>query len=484
MVRAGRLLVSVACTAGLAVAGCGGDGESGTPKQGSAERAAETAPATPAPIRPEDLGPCGGEPEIDDAFRCGSIEVPKFRAAPETGSFEIGFAYRERDDAGAPANRTIFAVEGGPGYASTGTANAFVKLFGSLLERRDLVLVDMRGTGRSDPIRCPDVQNGTVPSWISLSECARRLGDDREAYNTGAAADDIDAVREALGLERISLYGDSYGTFLGQAYAFRHPDALDALVLDGAYPVKGESAWYPSLITTGNEAMEIACERDPDCTGSAIRRLERAARLMRRKGMNVGRLIDAIAGSAYGPPASYRSVDEAIAKLLAGKPRDWRRLDYSETVAARDRFSYSRPEELVVGCNDYPMIWDRDAPEEERRAQLEQAVRDYDPEAFAPFTPREVALASEVGYLECLTWPQPTELREPPVRRGMEPTEAPVLVVNGELDDLTTPFEGGLVADLFPNSRRFIGRNAGHVDALYYADGPSAVAIRAFLREP
>ena len=119
------------------------------------------------------------------------------------------------------------------------------------------------------------------------------------------------------------------------------------------------------------------------------------------------------------------------------------------------------------------MIWDRDASEEERRAQLEQAIRDYDADAFAPFTPREVALAADVGYLECLTWPQPTELREPPVRPGWSPTEAPVLVVNGELDDLTTPFEGRLVAEQFPNARRFVGRNAGHVDALYYPDGPS-----------
>lgn len=472
------LAVASACAALLLMAsGCGSSGEA----TAAGEEESSSELETPLVARDE-LRRCRGKPEIE-GFRCGSIEVPKFRSEPAKGDFEIGFALRPRNDRGSPSQGTIVAVEGGPGYASSGTANAFVRLFEPLLDRRELVLVDMRGTGRSGPVRCPDVQQGAAPQWIALSECARRLGDDWEAYNTGAGADDIDAVRRALGLGDISLYGDSYGTFLAQSYAFRHPKSLEAVVLDGAYPVKGESAWYPSLVTSGNENMDVACDRTPGCPPGAGERLERLAELMRKQGMSVGALVDAIAGAAYGPPESYLTVDRAGRKLLAGKPREWRRLTLQETVAARDRFSYSRPEELIVGCNDYPMIWDRRADEPERRAQLEDAITSYDPDAFGPFTPREVAIGSEVGYLECLTWPQPTELREPPVPAGAEPTDAPVLVVNGELDDLTTPFEGGLVADLFPNSKRFIGRNAGHVDALYYPDGPSANVIRRFLRD-
>ena len=131
------------------------------------------------------------------------------------------------------------------------------------------------------------------------------------------------------------------------------------------------------------------------------------------------------------------------------------------------------------------MIWDRPACEPARRAQLERAIRDYDPKAAsAPFTPREVAIGSETGYLECLTWPRPTELRRTarPSRGQADPT-APVLVVSGELDDLTTPVRGPASSQTSSrDSRRFIGRNAGHVDALYDSDGPSARAIRRFLR--
>ena len=472
-----------AAVVALGIGGCG-DSTSSDPPAGAKLTTGPTAVAqttTSERISFAELKGCGGtKPEIT-GFRCGSIQRPKFAAAPERGSFRIGFAVRNRNDRSAPSQGAIFAAEGGPGYASSGTANAYQKLFGPLLNHHELVLVDMRGTGRSGPIRCPDVQLGRAPEWLGLAECARRLGDDWEAYNTGAAAEDLEAVRQTLGLGKIALYGDSYGTYLAQSYAFRHPDQLKAVVLDGAYPIRGESPWYPSLITSGNANLVTACDRSPSCPPGAANRLAKATRLMRKKGMDVGLLIDAIAGAAYGPPESYLEVDRAVQAMLAGNLNPWHNLIRNDTVAYRDRFSYDYPDELVVGCNDYPMVWERDASEQERRAQLEQSIRDYDPKAFGPFTPREVELSSSSGYLECLTWPRPTALREPPVPADAVATDAPVLVVNGELDDLTTPFEGGLVAAEFANSKRFIGRNAGHVDSLYNSAGPSARTIRRFL---
>lgn len=477
--------VTILATAiALGIGGCGGNGANDPPTGAELTTGAAAVAATTSSERIAlgDLKGCGRTKPSITGFRCGSIERPKFAAAPERGSFRIGFAVRPRNVRSAPSQGAILAVEGGPGYASTGTANSYQKLFGPLLDHRELVLVDMRGTGRSGPIRCPDLQLGRAPEWLGLAECARSLGDDWEAYNTGAAAEDLDAVRQTLGLGQIALYGDSYGTYLAQSYAFRHPDQLEAVVLDGAYPIRGESPWYPSLITSGNADLITACHRSPTCPPGAAKRLASAARLMRAKGMDVGLLIAAIAGAAYGPPQSYLEVERGVRAMLAGNLNPWHDLIKNDTVAHRDRFSYDYPDELVVGCNDYPMIWKRGASESERRAQLERSIRAYDPRAFAPFTPREVALSSDTGYLECLTWPRPTALREPPVPADAVATEAPVLVVNGELDDLTTPFEGGLVAAQFANAKRFVGRNAGHVDSLYNSDGPSARTIRRFLR--
>ena len=460
---ASLLVCCVALTIGY-VSGAGADGRQ--------ERGAGAAQVK--------LKRCGNIPE-PPGFRCGSIEVPFERSDPSYGSTRIAFALRTRDRDTRPSLGTIFAQEGGPGFASTGTANAYTKLFAELLERRDLVLVDMRGTGRSERIDCPGLQHGTGPEFITLSECGRQLGERFISYRSSAAADDIDAVRRALGLGRITLYGDSYGTFLAQSYAYRHGETLRALVLDSAYPAKGESPWYGSLIRTGNRSLELACRRSPKCSGDAGRRLRKLVHYLRRSGRGVGGLLEAFGGATYGTPDSYVAIDRAGVQLRRGNQKPWKRLTRPLKPDSGDPREYVRAGELVVGCNDYPMIWEKTASEPERRAQLARAIRRH-PHNFGPFTPAEIALSSSFGYLECLTWPAPTAVYEPPISPGDRPTRAPVLVVSGEMDNLTTPQEGRWTAELFPNSRRFVARNAGHVDSLIYHNGPAARAIRDFVR--
>jgi pimeloyl-ACP methyl ester carboxylesterase len=462
-----RLVSVIGCAAaiglGLAGAAARGDDPEGPGRSGVA------------------LHPCGPIPEVPK-FRCGSIRVQFERADPSYGTTRIVFAVRRRDDRSRPSLGTIFAQEGGPGYGSTGTANAYTKLFGGLLRRHDLVLVDMRGTGLSDRIDCPNIQHGVGPEWITLSGCAAQLGERYISYRTSAAADDLDAVRDALGLRRITLYGDSYGTFLAQSYAFRHGEHLRALVLDSAYPARDESPWYGSLIRTGNRALELACRRSPRCSGDAGRRLRKLVEFLRATRRGVGPLFEAFGAATYGTPRSYLAIDRAGTKLRKGNAKPWKRLTAPPKPGYTDPREYDRAVELVVGCNDYPMIWDRTVSEPERRRQLEHAIRGH-PHDFGPFTPREVALSSNFGYLECLTWPVPTAVYEPPIPAGAKPTRAPVLVVSGEMDNLTTPQEGRWVARMFPDSRLFIARNAGHVDSLYHRDGSAARQIRKFLQQ-
>jgi len=444
----------------------------------------EAEPPVAGSVSMSELRPCGALPK-PAGFRCGSIRVALEREDASLGKTKVGFAVRPRDERDRPSRGAIFAVEGGPGYSSTGTATAYTKLFRGLLRHRELVLVDQRGQGRSELYECPDLQQGRGPEFITLSECARRLGDRASSYRTSAAADDIDDVRRALGYGKIALYGDSYGTFLGQSYAYRHPDTLSALVLDSAYPLAGEDPWYPSLPRTGIRAMSIACERSSSCTGDAGKRLDWLVEHLRETGRGVGGLIDAIAEAGTGTQAAhyYLEIDRAGQALLAGDPKPWRKLTQESKPAFHHPRFYARAGELVVGCNDYPMIWEKDASEEERREQLEESIQDYEPDAFEPFTPREIALSSELGYLECLTWPAPGSLYEPPKPEDAKATDAPTLVVSGELDDITTPIEGRWVAREFPNSTYYLARNMGHVSSLYDSHSPEAKEIRGFLRQ-
>ena len=238
------------------------------------------------------LGACGGgDDQTESAYRVPSLtlgDLHRCKTGPGADGASLrrdqgavrapgSLARQDPDRIRGPSARgaqaasrgAIFAVEGGPGYASSWTVRSYVKLFGGLLERRELVMVDH---ARHRPLQAARLSRYPVRAGAVLDrvpQCAQELGPRFSSYRTSAAADDINDVRRALGLGRITLYGDSYGTYLAQSYAFRHPETLKALVLDSAYPVRGESAWYPSLIATGVRSL---CDR-----------LQALARLLRER---------------------------------------------------------------------------------------------------------------------------------------------------------------------------------------------------------
>lgn len=473
-----RALALVAmCVAG-SLAGCGQ----------ASDRVASDQPAdvqVPEPVAPdsitfEQLEPCGDRGP--DELRCGTIALPFERADPSLGEIPIAFAVRPRDDLSAPSQGAIIAIEGGPGYGSIGSAGGYIDTFGPLLRHRDLVLVDARGTGSSAAIDCPDMQRGRSNDAIGMAECAQLLGPRFDSYRSAAAADDINDVRAALGYDRVQMYGDSYGTFLAQSYAFRHGDTLEALVLDSAYPVKGESPWYPSIWRTGIRGLTVACDRSPSCTGDAGKRLDRFVTELRDRRLSVGPLLDAISEAGFSPPGSYLRIDRAISDYLAGDERRYRGLTEEGRIGFGDPSGYSVGQELTISCNDYPMLWDKGATWEERRRQLSAAIEAYPQDAFAPFTPAEIALTPDYPYRECLGAPPPGEHYEPAAAESAPAPTAPVLVIAGELDDVTSPAEARAAARLFRNPEFFLWRNAGHVQSLGDPDSRGAVGIRRFLR--
>ena len=135
-----------------------------------------------------------------------------------------------------------------------------------------------------------------------------------------------------------------------------------------------------------------------------------------------------------------------------------------------------------MSCNDYPMLWHKQqllprAPRADQRA-----VRRHSSKPFAPFTAREVALESFSSYRECRRWPQPTALYEPPAPRGAPAPDVPTLVISGELDNVTSPYEAAKVVKAFPDARRRVVRNAGHVPSLYGGRFPAEGRVRKFVR--
>jgi pimeloyl-ACP methyl ester carboxylesterase len=419
-------------------------------------------------------------------LRCGKLTVPLRRADPSLGTTRIGFAVRPRSDRRHTSLGTILATDGGPGYASTDApfVRSLSAVLAPLLRRRELVFIDARGTGRSDVIDCPSLQGGLIQEGVAIGQCADRLGPRYAAYTTAETANDLDVVRRALGLERVYFYGDSYATLLGQAYAVRYPSRLRGLVLDSAFP--GDDPYFRTLLPAGRRALNQACRQSLACSGDAATRFARVVRRFHARRRSTESLLRFLLGAGTLAPRSYLSLDDGARRFLHGDTRRLNRLIAPGPAGHGDLGEFSYGLEIAVECNDYPLLWDPQAPIGGRIEQLTQATQGLPPDYFAPFGRREYLLSTAAHLTNCLTWPAPPAgSLEPPVPPGWRaPRSFPTLVLAGQLDAITSVAEARRVEARFPRSHLYVVPNRGHASSLYFPfRSPAAAAIRRFLRE-
>ncbi|HEX4649137.1 MAG TPA: alpha/beta fold hydrolase [Steroidobacteraceae bacterium] len=137
----------------------------------------------------------------------------------------------------------LFILAGGPGQAASDFYTTAAGAFTRIHRERDIILLDQRGTGRSNRLDCPeDEEHLYHASGAEIAAATRRcLGElrahaDVAWYTTSVAVEDLERVRASLGLGRINLYGTSYGTRVAQQYLRRFPDRVRSVMLDGVVP--------------------------------------------------------------------------------------------------------------------------------------------------------------------------------------------------------------------------------------------------------
>ena len=153
---------------------------------------------TVEPIALEELDRCD-RPNLPDRLLCGSVSLPLETEDPDLGEIEIAFAVLPANQPQGEPRKGLLGIEGGPGYGSIGSAGLYQQLLGDVLDDRDLIAIDARGTGLSEAIACPDLQRGTTTRDIGVAACAEQLGDRYESFRTSAIADDFASVLDALG---------------------------------------------------------------------------------------------------------------------------------------------------------------------------------------------------------------------------------------------------------------------------------------------
>jgi pimeloyl-ACP methyl ester carboxylesterase len=438
--------------------------------------------------------------------RCGHIRVPLDRQRPAAGTIRIAYELYPRRQVRRPLLGTIVAVEGGPGYPSTGSRAYYRDLFGPLLDRRQLLLVDNRGTGKSEAIRCRRLQSYQGDYEQATGRCGRKLGARSDLYGSRIAARDMVAVLDHLGIDRVDLYGDSYGTFFGQTFAVRHPDRLRTLILDAAYFVGGTDPWYTDTNRALRRAFRLACRRSPTCAarpGGPVRRIGRLARLVRddpivgrapnadgvvrRTVVDIDMLIDLVTGAASSPVV-YRELDAAARAVLRRQPYALPLLrlarEHTYVGGAGPVRWWSEGLYAAVACNDYPQPYDMRNRPYRRPAQLQRSVRGlqrHRPHVFAPFTVREW-VGSPYGYYDdCLHWPAPSRWSHPVPPDAVYP-DVPTLVLAGDMDSLTSPEGARMTARAFPESTYIELANMTHVAALIDFDQCASRIVLRFVR--
>ena len=168
--------------------------------------------------------------------RCTTIEVYENREARTGRRIQLHIAVIPATSR-SPLPDPLFFLAGGPGEAATESYATLSGAFRFLNLKRDIVLVDQRGTGRSHPLTCNEEENAEGDIGTTIQACLEAMDADPRFYTTAIAMDDLDEVRAALGYEHINLYGASYGTRAALIYARQHPEHLRSMILDGIAPI-------------------------------------------------------------------------------------------------------------------------------------------------------------------------------------------------------------------------------------------------------
>jgi len=218
---------------------------------------------------------------------CGYLIVPENRARPDSGTIRLHVGiFRSRSASLYPD--PVVKLSGGPGSSGLNLAGYLLEHGAdALLENRDFIVFDQRGTGYSYPrLDCPErdaitplllrgrlsVEEGQQAIVDAFHRCHERLtaeGIDLSAYNSVASAADLNDLRVALGYEKLNLYAVSYGTRLALTMMRDFPGTVRSAVLDSAYPL--EVNVYVTMASNVERAFNIffdRCAADTSCNTS------------------------------------------------------------------------------------------------------------------------------------------------------------------------------------------------------------------------
>lgn len=418
--------------------------------------------ANPLELKDCQLTSSGNSLQLD--AKCGQLTVYENRQTKSGRQIKLNIAIIPAISRN-PAPDPIFFIPGGPGESALQSFPILYSAFGNLNQKRDIVLVDQRGTGGSHPLQCPlqsDPESAQEPSdreFINLlKDCLSALDASPELYTTAIAMDDLDEVRQALAYEQINIYGASYGTRAALTYLRQYPNHVRTLILDGIVP----TGWSlgPSIPGDAQHSLDMIfarCAADPACQATfpnldteftaILEELNRKPATISMRDPTSGEEIDySLSKEIFANTIHFMSYQpETIAMLPLLIHTAYETKDYSQ-IAAQALSNQQLVGDSISNGMRFSIICAEDVPYYDQRSGQDSYMGNFISESFVEI---------------CTIWPRgdiPSTFNEP-VQSAI-----PILLISGEADPVTPPANGEFVAQTLSNSFHLVVPGMGHVN--------------------
>jgi pimeloyl-ACP methyl ester carboxylesterase len=426
--------------------------------------------------------------------------VPLDRAGTVPGTISLSL---ERRLAGrAPSRDAVGARAGGPGQAALPLSEFIAESIAPALGSRDLLVFDQRGTGASDPLSCPVFEVlSTQPAGEIFQQCASELGPARAAFTTQESVQDIEALREAGGYEKLVLYGTSFGTKVALEYAERYPQNVEALVLDSVVPPEGQEPYAIPTFQAIAGVLDELCAGDAcaGITANPVGDIASLAAQLRKRALS-GSVYDG-AGKRHATtldeqglldileagdlnPALRALLPAAVRSALEHDPDPLLRLRLlSEGLIPNvpiESNSGEPSQEIdealfaATSCEESPFPWQRGAPPATRLSEALDYLHAQPSSDFYPFDAVTAYANSLVP--DCAGWP---DASPPPPAQSALPN-VPTLILSGEQDMRTPTADARALAARIPDAQLLVVPFTGHSVLGSDFSDCSALAVKAF----
>jgi pimeloyl-ACP methyl ester carboxylesterase len=397
--------------------------------------------------------------------RCGKLEVFENRESKTGRKIALNIAVIPSVSAN-PQDDPIVFFAGGPGQAAVKLASAAFHILHKARREREIILVDQRGTGKSNPLDCNDKNKNlslaeklTDPdSTRQMQACLQKLDAAPEHYTTPNAVADMEDVRAALGYDKLNLFGVSYGTRMALSYLRAYPQHVRSAILDSVAPSAIKLPLYAGRDTQAALQRTIDdCMKNPACKKLApdlqqdllhiSAALEKAPVKINLNNPATNEKTELVMDQRIFA-ASLRSIlyRASYASLLPLTVSEAKKANFTPLIAQTTAFSADLEDGMSLGmfmavicAEDVPLIG---------KDEIQGLAN-----------PLFHADMFDSLLKTCAIWPKgkiPVEHSQP------VSSDVPVLLMSGALDPATPPVWGDLVAKTLSRSKHIIAENLSH----------------------